>query len=77
MAGWIFRRWLALKGSGWFSSSMTGGIFPFPETSQGWLAFGMFVVALAATSVARGELVMLARIAMCVLYIALGFITYA
>jgi len=77
MSNWIFGRWLALKGSGWFSPSKTGGLFPFPETWQGWLAFGVLIIALAATSVAHGELIVLTRIAMCVLYIALGFITYA
>jgi hypothetical protein len=77
MGDWIFGRWLALKGSGWFAPSKTGGLFPVPETWQGWLATGVLIVALAASGLTHGEPIILTRIVMCVLYIALGFLTYA
>lgn len=77
MGDWIVGRWLTVKGSGWFSPSKTGGIFPFPETWQGWLAFAVFLVAIAATGGAHGELIIFTRVVLCVVYIALGFVTFA
>jgi len=41
---WLGRLYLRLRGNGWFAPSATGGLLPFPESWQAWLATGLFML---------------------------------
>lgn len=43
---WLVRRLYALKGRGWFRSTLR---YPLPDSWQGWVATLLFLVAIAAT----------------------------
>lgn len=77
MIGWFDRCWRTVWQSGWFSPGAIGALCPFPESWQGWSIFAGLIVALAATVPFHGEVTMLVRAALCLGYIAIGFVSFA
>ena len=60
----------------WYGPSSVGSLVPMPQAWEGWVAFLIFIIAIAATVVLTGDLAKVARIGVCIAYLALCYGTY-
>lgn len=72
----LVRLYLAIRQSGWFVPSATGGLLPFPFAWQAWVIFGAFLAGIVATVFLPTDLGWVSRAVLCVGYVGLGMISF-
>lgn len=72
----LMRLYLAIRRSGWFVPSATGGLLPFPLAWQAWVMLGALLAGIVATVLLPTDFGWACRIALFVGYIAVGMISY-